>query len=410
MKEKLTVRDMIAVVLAGGKGTRLESLTADCAKPAVEFGGKWRLVDFVLGNVFNSDVEEALVLTQFKSQKLTDHINDLWGFDQKWRRGARPVPAQQNISDCWYNGTADAVFQNLSEIKESRKKRVCILGADHVYKLDMRVLNEWHETCKSKFTICLYVVPTSEASEFGVVVVDETFRIIGFVEKPKNPEAYEIPGRPGFVFVSMGIYVVDTDFLCQILQKDAVNENSKHDFGKDIIPLLVSEGKVPVFGFDFSSDLIEGEVEPYWRDVGSVDALLESQMDTTDALPHINLYNKDWQIRTYNDGLPGAKTVGAPVLDFCTLSGGDIITRGCHEHVVFGRNVCVTDSKIRRSVIGSGTIIERGCEIQNAIIGENSILPPYTRIGFSQEEDAARFFVSEKGNVLVPNKYNNPTL
>ncbi|MBI2120520.1 MAG: glucose-1-phosphate adenylyltransferase [Parcubacteria group bacterium] len=315
------------------------------------------------------------------------------------------MPAQQNIGADWYLGTADAVYQNLKLIKETGKERVCILGADHVYKLDIREMNSFHERSLADFTICLYVVPANEAKEFGVVEVDENFRIVGFEEKPDKPK--EIPGRPGFCYVSMGIYLVDFSFLQSLLSEDAKNEKSSRDFGKDIVPLIIHSARG--FGYDFPSHLIEGEVEPYWRDVGSVDALLESQMDTTDPLPHLNLYNtKHWPIRTYPDGLPGAKTVGNPVLRHCTLSGGDIIDGGYYEHVVFGRNVRVTESRIVRSVVGSNATIGNGCNIRNTIIGENSILPSNMRIGFSLEEDKARgFFVSKKGNVLVPNNYNN---
>lgn len=397
--------DILAVILAGGEGTRLKTLTEDCAKPAVEFGGKWRLVDFVLSTVFNSDIEQALVLTQFKAQQLIDHVYDVWGYDPRWNRGAKPVPAQQNVGKDWYLGTADAVFQNLKMIKDTGKTRVCILSADHVYKLDIRELNSFHDAFSSEFTICLYVAPAYDAKAFGVVEVDEHSRIIGFEEKPDHPK--EIPGRPGWCYVSMGIYLADIAFLSELLVADAANESSKHDFGKDIIPKIFRQCQV--FGYDFTSHLIEGEVEPYWRDVGCIDALLESQMDTTDPLPHLNLYNtKHWPIRTYPDGLPGAKTVGTPVLSHCELSGGDIIDNGYYEHVVFGRNVRVSGSRIMRSVIGSNTTIGYGCNIQNTIIGENSVLPQYARIGFSVEEDKVRgFFVSEKGNVLVPNNYNN---
>lgn len=398
------MKKVLALVLAGGVGSRLYELTARRSKPAVEFAGKWRLIDFALNNIFNSEINKALVLTQTRSQSLISHLQRFWGMDALWNRGAIIVPAQQKLGEEWYRGTADAVYQNIDMLENERGvDTVAILGADHVYKLDFRTMYETHIGSKSDFTICLDVVPSHGAHGLGVVVVDKDFRVIGFVEKPEHPENFEIPGRPGFVFVSMGIYLVKLSFLKKIVTENAVNPDSGHDFGKDIIPSIIDSARV--FGHDFTAHLIEGEREPYWRDVGTLASFLDCHMDLAGFEPKLNLYNKHWPMRTYPDNLPPAKTVRLTTSEFCLDSGGCILDGSYLNHAVLGREVRVVQSAIKHSVVFSNVVIGANCNIQNTIIDKNVVVPPGTWIGHNVQDDEAHGFRVVEGITLIPKGY-----
>jgi glucose-1-phosphate adenylyltransferase len=405
-ERKERMKNVLAMVLAGGKGSRLYDLTDVRSKPAVEFGGKWRLIDFALNNIFNSEINKALVLTQTKQQSLVTHLTKFWAFDPLWNRGALSVPAQQKIGEEWYRGTADAVFQNLNMLeREDDIDTVAILGADHVYKLDFRTMQETHVRSQADFTICVDVVRSEDAKELGVVQVDENFRIIGFCEKPEFPEKYEIPGRPGFCFVSMGIYLVGLEFLKDVVTQNAINPESGHDFGKDIIPSIICTARV--FAHDFTAHTIKGERGPYWRDVGTLRSFLDCHMDLTEALPLLKLDNYFWPMRTYPDGLPNAKTVypASRASGFLLDSGGCVKDAAYFDHVVLGRKVHVTRSEIEYSVLLSNVKVQEGCRIRNTIIDKNVEIPPRTRIGYSAEEDTARRFRVVDGITLVPKGY-----
>ncbi len=399
------MKNVIAVVLAGGVGSRLYALTENRAKPAVEFAGKWRLIDFVMNNIFNSEIDNALVLTQTKSQSLIGHVMRFWGIDPLWNRGAMIVPAQQKYGEEWYRGTGDAVFQNLDLI-ESHKgiTTVAILGADHIYKLDMRDMYQTHKNSNADFTICLDVILSQDATELGVVEVDENFQIIGFEEKPTHPK--EIPGRPGYSYVSMGIYLAQLPFLKDCVTENAINPDSGHDFGKDIIPSIIKTSRV--FGHDFTSHLIKGEKETYWRDVGTLRSFIDCHMDLVGFEPKLNLYNKDWPMRTYPDNLPPAKTVRLSSVEFFLGSGGCIIDAVNLDHVVLGRKVDITESTVKNSVIFSNVTIERNCNIQNAIIDKNVTVPSGTWIGFNEQLDKERGFCVKDGITIVQKGYKFP--
>lgn len=403
------MKNVLALVLAGGAGSRLFSLTDVRSKPAVEFAGKWRLIDFALNNIFNSEIDKALVLTQTRSQSLISHLQRFWGMDALWNRGAIIVPAQQKLGEEWYRGTADAVYQNIDMLKEEEMKgadTVAILGADHVYKLDFRTMYEkTHARLEADFTICLDVVESKNAHGLGIVIVDKDFRVVNFVEKPENPSAYEIPGRPGFVFVSMGIYLVNLPFLSEVVTQNAVNPDSGHDFGKDIIPSLIHTARV--FGHDFTAHLIKGEREPYWRDVGTLRSFLDCHMDLVEFEPKLNLYNKHWPMRTYSDNLPPAKTVrpGSKPSQFFLESGRCITDASYLNHVVLGREVRTIRSEVEYSVIFSNVTIQEGCHIRNAIIDKNVVVSPGTWVGYNEKDDEQRGFCVRDGITLVPKGY-----
>lgn len=396
------MKNVLAIVLAGGVGSRLCALTELRSKPAVEFAGKWRLIDFALNNIFNSEINKALILTQTRSQSLIEHVTRFWGIDPLWNRGAILVPAQQKLGEEWYRGTADAVYQNIDRIEKERGvDTIAILGADHVYKLDFRTMYQTHVRSNSDFTICLDVVPSQDASGFGVVEVDKDFRIVGFEEKPEVPK--EIPGRPGYSFASMGIYLANLSFLKEAVTQNALNPDSGHDFGKDIIPAIIESARV--FGHDFTAQLIKGERAPYWRDVGTLRSFLDCHMDLVGFEPKLNLYNKDWPMRTYPDNLPPAKTVRATTCEFCLDSGGCILDVSYLSHVILGREVHVSESTIKNSVVFSNVTIMKGCNIQNTIIDKNVKVPPETWIGYDEKHDNERRLCVKDGITLVPKGY-----
>jgi glucose-1-phosphate adenylyltransferase len=299
---------VLGMIMAGGKGTRLHPLTRDRAKPAVPFGGKFRIIDFALSNFINSGIYGVYVLTQFMSQSLTEHLQFAWSFNSLLREHfITAVPAQMRTGDAWYRGTADAIYQNLNLIRESRPHLVCVFGGDHVYRMDLSQMLQYHEHNEADCTVAAIPVPIEEASAFGVIEIDEDRRVVGWQEKPKHPKP--IPGDPAHALASMGNYVFSCRSLVSCLEADAVDERSSHDFGKDVIPKLISEGRV--YCYDFTTNRVPGEKGPntYWRDVGTLDAYYEANMDLREVVPAFNLYNRHWPIRTARYDDPPAKFV-----------------------------------------------------------------------------------------------------
>ncbi|MCP5276299.1 MAG: glucose-1-phosphate adenylyltransferase [Burkholderiales bacterium] len=403
-KNKITC-NTIALILAGGRGTRLKQLTDWRAKPAVPFGGKFRIIDFPLSNCVNSGVRQISVLTQYKAQSLIQHIQRGWSFlDGRFNEYVELVPAQQQIKESWYQGTADAVFQNLGILRLHDADHVLILGGDHVYKMDYRKLLAEHIEKKAELTVACVEVPREEASAFGIMAVDDNWRVVDFMEKPENPPA--MPGHPDKSLVSMGIYVFNTEFLFEQLVRDHDTEASSHDFGKDLIPYLVPRNRVYAHRFmDSCVNIVAGV--PYWRDVGTVDAYWEANIDLTTISPELNLYDKDWPIWTYQEQLPPAKFVfddeerRGQALD-SMVSGGCIISGGTVRRSLLFSNVQVRSfSHVEDSVILPNVDIGRNAQLKRVVVEKNCKIPDGLEVGFDKAEDSKRFHVTDKGVTLV---------
>lgn len=397
-------KDTLALVLAGGRGSRLHELTSWRAKPALYFGGKYRIIDFPLSNCINSGVRRVGVLTQYKAHSLVRHLMAGWGhFRKELGEFVEIMPASQRYSEDWYQGTADAIYQNLDIILAEKPKYVLVLSGDHIYKMDYGAMLVAHVESGAEMTVCCLEVPTEEAAgAFGVMEVDEHRRIIGFQEKPKQPA--EIPGQPGQTLASMGNYVFNTDFLVEQLQKDAANKASSRDFGHDIIPSVVDEHAV--FAYPFR-DMNTGE-RAYWRDVGTLDSFWEANMELVSTTPALNMYDPDWPVWTAQSQLAPAKFVFNSE-DRCgkavdsLVSGGCIISGASVERSLLFSEVRVNSySVVEKTVILPKAVIGRHCRIKNAIIDRGVEVPDNTVIGYDAEEDRKNGFrVSEKGIVLV---------
>ncbi|UTF60669.1 glucose-1-phosphate adenylyltransferase [Gilvimarinus sp. DA14] len=395
-------RETLALVLAGGQGTRLKDLTRWRAKPAVHFGGKFRIIDFPLSNCVNSGIRRISVLTQYKSHSLNRHIQRGWGFlGGELGEFVELIPAQQRLGDSWYAGTADAVLQNLDIIKRHDPSYVLILAGDHVYKMDYGTMIGAHVESGADITVGCIEVPCAEASAFGVMAVDEDYQIVKFKEKPADPES--IPGKPGIALASMGIYVFSTEVLFNELENDSSVEGSSHDFGKDIIPSLLSKRKVQAFPF---KDPVSGG-EAYWRDVGTVDALWQSNLELTGITPELDLYDAEWPIWTYQEHVPPAKFIfddsgrrGMAVDSM--VAGGCIVSGAVVRHSLLFPRVRVNSfSEITDSVLFPSVEIGRNCKIKKALIDRACVIPPDTVIGYDEAADRERFYVSPGGVVLV---------
>ncbi len=399
---KLT-RDTVALILAGGRGTRLKQLTQWRAKPAVHFGGKFRIIDFPLSNCINSGIRRIAVLTQYKAHSLIQHIQRGWGFLRaELGEFVELVPAQQRVADTWYAGTADAVFQNLDIIRGYGASYVLILAGDHIYKMDYGPMLAHHVARGADMTIGCLEVSLEEARAFGVMSVDETGRVVDFHEKPERPQP--IPGAPDRALVSMGIYVFNTQFLCEELQRDASEQGSSHDFGKDVIPRAIHE-KYCVHAYSFR-DPASGR-QAYWRDVGTVDAFWEANMELIGVVPELNLYDEQWPIWTYQAQLPPAKfifdddgrrgmAVDSMVSGGCIVSGAlvrrSLLFSGVHVHSYAEVEDCV--------VMPNVDIGERS-RLRKAVIDEGCRIPEGMVIGEDAAADTERFHVSPQGVVLV---------
>jgi glucose-1-phosphate adenylyltransferase len=395
-------RETLAVILAGGRGSRLQQLTNWRAKPAVHFGGKFRIIDFPLSNCVNSGIRRISVLTQYKSHSLDRHIQRGWGFlGGELGEFVELLPAQQRLETSWYSGTADAVLQNLDIIRRHNPEYVLILAGDHVYKMDYGTMLAAHVERGADITVGCIEVPVQTASAFGVMAIDDTYRINRFTEKPPKPEP--LPGKPDMALASMGIYVFSTKVLFRELLRDQNIPGSSHDFGKDIIPSMIKSHNV--FAFPFRDPVSGGDA--YWRDVGTVDSLWEANLELASVSPELDLYDESWPIWTYQEQVPPAKFVfddeGRRGLAVDSLvAGGCIVSGSTVRHsLLFPRVRIHSYSEISDSVLFPSVEIGRKCRIRKALIDRHCKIPDGTVIGYNEEEDKKRFYVSPGGVVLV---------
>ena len=399
----------MTMIMAGGEGSRLKPLTSDRTKPAVPFGGNYRIIDFVLSNFVNSGFMKIFVLTQFKSHSLLQHMREGWRVSSGIvKQFIDPVPAQMRIGKKWYEGTADAIFQNMNLIDDEDPDQVCIFGGDHIYRMDVRQMLRFHSKRQAVLTVAAIRVPIQDAHHFGIIEVDEEWRMTGFVEKPENAPK-TIPGNPDYVLASMGNYIFERGPLVDELKKDSKDKNSDHDFGKNILPKMFPEGNV--FVYDFSQNFIPGleeEEKGYWKDVGTLDTYWEANMDLVGVHPHFNLYNKKWPVLTYIPPLPPAKFVHFSDLRTghainSMISSGAIISGALVENSVVGYNVRIHSfAHVEHSVIMNNVSIGRGVKIRKTIIDKHVQIASEVQIGYDLEADKKRFEVTENGVVVIP--------
>ncbi|HBE45223.1 MAG TPA: glucose-1-phosphate adenylyltransferase [Deltaproteobacteria bacterium] len=398
------IYNAVAFILAGGIGTRLHPLTKDRAKPAVPFGGKYRIIDFTLSNCVNSGIRKIFVLPQYKSQSLIRHIRDAWSIlNPELGEFITHLSPQMRISEDWYKGTADAVYQNLYHLEQIDAEYVLILSGDHIYKMDYSYFIRAHQKKRADLTIAGVEVDIKEASRFGIIKVDDEGRVCGFYEKPSNPEP--IPGKPDKAFASMGVYIFKRDLLIDILDKDAAM-NTSHDFGRDIIPYMLPEHRLFVYRFGMGKK----KDADYWRDIGTIDAYWKANMDLASVSPIFNLYDKAWPIRTYEGQYPPAKTVFADedkgragkALDSIICSGV-IISGGRVERSILSPGVRINSyAEVNESILFHNVVVGMKAKVKKAIIDKNVRVPDGMKIGFDLEKDRKRFFVSEEGVVVIP--------
>lgn len=400
----------LVMILAGGRGERLYPLTKERAKSAVPFGGRYRIIDFVLSNFINSGFFKIKVLTQFKSESLNQHIDRAWRLATMLDQYVECVPAQMRIGSDWYKGNADAVYQNLNLILDERPQYVCVFGGDHIYKMDVSQMLMYHVGKGADVTVAVNPYPIGEASQYGVIEADKSMKVRDFHEKPSSPAA--MPGDPARALVSMGNYIFSTRVLIDVVGEDARQRDSGHDFGRDILPSLVTSGRV--YAYDFLTNRIPGEIEGtgnYWRDVGTIESYFQACMDLVSVTPSLNLYNEEWPIRSSRTHLPPAKFVFADeeprrmgtaldslVAEGCILSGGEI-----NRCILFPKARVNSYAVVQDSVLMHGVNVGRHCRIQKAIIDMFVSVPQKTDIGFDPEVDRKRgFTVTESGIVVIP--------
>ena len=398
------MRDVLTFILAGGKGERLDPLTRDRAKPAVPFGGIYRIVDFTLSNCVNSGLRRIFLLTQYKSFSLQRHILEGWNiYSSQLGEFIDVIPAQQRVSADWYRGTADAIYQNFHIIQDYNPKLILILAGDHVYKMDYRKMIEYHLAKGADITVSCIQRPKADAAHFGVVEADKNNMVTGFQEKPEKPKT--IPSDPGSIFCSMGIYLFNADMIRSELKIDAANKDSDHDFGKNIIPQMIQK-KMKVFAYNFA---LENDHSTYWRDIGTRDAYYRSNMDLVGAEPKLNLYEKSWPLRTYQHQYPPIRIMNVgqqsgTIID-SIISGGCIIEGGEVNHSVLSSNVYIKNkAKVTNSVLMESVVVGEGAQIQNAIIDKEVTIPARSKIGFDPEADRKRFTLTTSGIVIVAKK------
>ena len=392
----------LVMILAGGEGKRLYPLTRDRAKPAVPFGGRYRIIDFVLNNFINSGFYKIKVLTQYKSDSLNKHITRGWPLSTVVEQYIDLVPAQMRTGGTWYRGTADAVYQNIHLINDEDPRDVFIFGGDHIYKMDVNLMSLYHNELGADLT--------KLASEYGIVEVDENWRLTGFVEKPSH-RPKSIPNNPNMCLASMGNYIFKTNVLLEELSKDNKDKDSEHDFGKNIIPRMLEAGK-KVYIYDFTKNEFPAMAETergYWRDVGTVDAYWQANMDLLHYEPELNLYSKEWPLRTYNYNYPPAKFIWEET-DRIGMATNSMVSEGC---VISGGSIskCILSPEVRinsfsnvsESILMENVQVGRCCEIRKAIIDKNVDIPAYTKIGINVEDDIKRgFYVTSSGITVVP--------
>jgi glucose-1-phosphate adenylyltransferase len=409
---------VLAFVLAGGKGTRLFPLTRERAKPAVPFGGRYRIVDFVLSNLINSGIYSIYVLIQFKSQSLLQHLSEGWEGGGLLRQNfIIPVPAQMRSEDeGWYRGTADAIFQNVNLIEQAEPDYVAIFGADHIYRMNIRAMLEFHVQKNADVSIAALPVPAASALEFGVIETADHGAVVGFHEK--RADAPTMPGRPEEVLASMGNYIFSRDVLVRELYADAEKHDSQRDFGRNILPGLV--GRAGMFAYDFQTNKIPGDPEdqpPYWRDVGTIEAYYEASMDLRAVSPALNLYNRNWPLRTAGYSDPPAKFIfdeqgrRGQAID-SIVAGGSILSGGMVRGSVIGRNVRVhSGAVVEDSVLFDNCDIGRGAHVKNAIIEKNAAIKAGETVGCDHDHDRqCGYIVTESGIVVVEGKHSKVEL
>jgi glucose-1-phosphate adenylyltransferase len=403
------LRDTMAMILAGGAGTRLEPLTRERAKPAVPFGGRYRIIDFCLSNFVNTGVFQLKVLTQYKSDSLNNHLSRSWRMTAFLGHYCETVPAQMRTGMDWYRGSADAIFQNLNLISDQQPEHVFVFGADHIYKMDVRQMLDFHVGQRADCTVAVLPVPIEEGSQFGIVHMAADGQVLSFLEKPANPPP--MPGDPTRCLASMGNYVFKTDALVREVTEDAKKEGSAHDFGKSILAGMHQRARV--YAYDFTTNVVPGNTERergYWRDVGTIDAYYQANMDLVDVDPIFNLYNQDWPIHTANTNLPPAKFVFADQpnkrVGYATdslVSEGCIVSGAWVHRSVLSPKVRVNSwAEVQDSILMENVEIGRRSVVRRAILDKNVVLPEGTTIGVDPEADRRRFTVTESGLVVIP--------
>jgi glucose-1-phosphate adenylyltransferase len=395
--------DSLVIVLAGGAGERLYPLTKERAKPAVYFGGPYRIIDFALSNCINSGLRRIFIATQYKSLSLNRHVRMGWSIvSEELGEFVEILPPQKRVSEHWYQGTADAVYQNLYSIMRENPKYLVVLSGDHVYKMDYARMLRLHQERKAAVTLATIEIPIAEANRFGIIVVDENERVTGFQEKPKHhPTA--IPGSPEFALASMGVYIFDTDVLVHALEADA-NQPTNHDFGKDIIPALIHQA--PVYSYRFYDE--NKKASKYWRDIGTLDAYFEANMDLCQVNPEFNLYDPEWPLRTYQPQAPPAKFVFAEAGSRCGQALDSVISPGCivSGTTITGSVLCPnvrvhSFSQIDECILMPGVRVGRHARIRRAIIDRDVLIPRGALIGYNTDEDRRRHTVTDSGIVVV---------
>jgi glucose-1-phosphate adenylyltransferase len=394
--------DSLAIVLAGGAGERLFPLTKDRAKPAVYFGGPYRIIDFVLSNCINSGLRRIFIATQYKSLSLNRHIRTGWGIvSEELGEFIEILPPQKRVSEQWYLGTADAVYQNLYSIVRENPRYLIVLAGDHVYKMDYSRMLRFHQERRAAVTLATIEVPLAEGSRFGIVLADEEQRVTGFQEKPEHPRP--IPGSPEFAHGSMGVYIFNMDVLVRALELDAV-QTSAHDFGRDILPALIHQ--VPVYAYLFYDE--NKKASKYWRDIGTLDAYFEANMDLCQVNPEFNLYDPEWPLRTYQPQAPPAKFVFAEQGHRCGQAIDSVISPGCivSGGSVFGSVLCPnvrvhSYCHIEQCILMPGVRVGRHARIRRAIVDREVLIPRGALIGYNAEEDRRRHTVTDSGVVVV---------
>jgi glucose-1-phosphate adenylyltransferase len=401
---------LLAMILAGGEGRRLDPLTRERAKPAVPFGGRYRIVDFVLSNLANSGILKMKVLVQYKSDSLNTHVQRAWRLTSLLNEYVEIVPAQMRYGPKWFEGSADAIYQNLNIITDEEPEHTLVFGADNIYRMDVRQMLDFHVANKADLTVAAIPIPVAEAHEFGIIEVDASGQMIGFVEKPKSG-AKTVPGDPTRCLASMGNYIFTTDALVQEIVRDAGDAVSAHDFGKSIVASMYQRKRV--FVYDFATNRVPGQGEKergYWRDVGSLDAYYQANMDLVEVDPVFSLYNDKWPIYTIRHNQPPVKFVfnnekehrvgratDSLVSEGCIISGGHV-----HRSILSPKVRVNSYSYVEGSILFENVNIGRHCKIRRAIIDKHVDVPPHSEIGYDLERDAKRFHVTESGIVVIP--------
>jgi glucose-1-phosphate adenylyltransferase len=398
----------VSIILAGGMGSRLHPLTADRAKPAVPFGGRYRIIDFTLSNCLHSQLRRILVLTQYKSHSLQKHLRDCWSiFNSELHEYITPVPPQMRTGESWYSGTADAIYQNLYLLERSGADYVLILAGDHIYRMDYAALLRYHRDRTADVTVACMEVALEEAGAFGIVTVDPHDRIIDFKEKPTCLKG--MPAPPGYALASMGVYVFSLRLLCDLFQRSRASGERAEDFGKDVLPRLIHEQRIDAYRFGGTLGRVTRD--RYWRDVGTIDAYYQANMDLLRPDPPIDLYQGDWPIRSYEGQYPPARTIpGKSGKDAfivnSMLASGTVVSGGTVRHSILFPNARIEEGAcVEQSLLFQEVTVGAGASVRNCIIDKHVSVPPGEKIGFDLAADAGRFTVSENGIVVIPKDY-----